>query len=292
VSHSSVLVVGEDPEKMLAPYDDNITVEPYRKYEKHEKPAEHWCFSSLDLAPDVDWPTFVAAFNEQGDGEDLLYDAEQDRVYEMTTYNPLSRHDWYVLGGRWTGYWRVRPRRAAGAVGEPGLMTAPADEGWVDQARKCDIDFEATRQHREMAAREQIRHVLSVLDGQLPLTPWSAYRDSRHDIEDARREYRAQPGPEGAAGGQHPHPLLPRRHVLPQLRRPRGHLRHEVRAGPDDPVRGPERRRVARGGPHELVRVRSRRTRRLAGPGLGTHRRRARRRPVQPLRRAHLRWPG
>ena len=109
MSHSTVLVIGEEPEKMLEPYDENIEVEPYRKYEDVQTPQKHWMFKTLaekhGLAADADWAAFVAAHNARySDGGDTMnHDAELDRAYSMSTYNPLSRWDWYQLGGRWTG---------------------------------------------------------------------------------------------------------------------------------------------------------------------------------------------
>lgn len=56
--------------------------------------------------------------------------------------NENSKWDWYVLGGRWAGFFQLKPG-SKGNVGEPGLMTTPASVGTADQALKKDIDFDA-----------------------------------------------------------------------------------------------------------------------------------------------------
>lgn len=182
---------------MLAPYDENIDVEPYRKYIDAATPQDHWCWKGTveecGLAPDAGWPEYLAALNSRYPDEPTEYDAELDRAYDMSTYNPLSRWDWYQLGGRWTGYFDLRPG-ATGKAGEPGLMTSPA-RGRVDQARKCDIDFGAMRERHAADARREIRKVLTVLKDQPPLMPWARYRDEwPDDINAARRAYHVQPG--------------------------------------------------------------------------------------------------
>jgi hypothetical protein len=199
MSHSTVLVIGEDPEAMLAPYSEELEVEPYRRYEDVNSPQEHWLFDKLvaeqGLAADAGWAAFVAARSERYPGDDERYflDEEMDRVYQLSTYNPLSRWDWYQLGGRWTGYFDLRPG-ATGQVGEPGLMTSRARGRRVDQARKRDIDFGAMRERHAADARREIREVLAVLKDQPPLMPWARYCDEwPDDIDAARRAYHVQP---------------------------------------------------------------------------------------------------
>lgn len=199
MSHSTVLVIGDDPEKMLEPYDENKEVEPYRQYEDVQTPQDHWLFKTLTeehgLATDADWPTFIAAHNARYSDSDegLLYDDGMDRAYSMSTYNPLSRWDWYLLGGRWTGYFDLKPG-ATGAIGEPGVMTPRAHGGRVDQAHKGDIDWGTMRERHAADARSEIRQVLAALKDQPPLMPWARYRDQWPDnIDAARRAYHVQP---------------------------------------------------------------------------------------------------
>lgn len=199
MSHSTVLVIGEDPEAMLAPYDEGLEVEPYRKYEDIQSPKDHWLMKVAreegGLSDDCGWPAFIAFVNQRYNDEDpYFHDEAIDRMYRMSTYNPMSRWDWYLLGGRWTGYFDLRAG-ATGVLGEPGVMTDRATGGQVDQARKRDIDFDAMRARHSAEAVDIIRKVLAVLKDQPPLMPWQRYRDEwPGNIDGARKAYHAQPG--------------------------------------------------------------------------------------------------
>lgn len=107
--------------------------------------------------------------------------------------NPNRRWDWYVLGGRWTGALKLKPG-AKGSVGKPGVMTEPGPAGWVDQARKRDIDFEGMRDAAEETAREEYRKFYATLDG-LPLPPrWNTVLEQHQgNVEAARETYSANP---------------------------------------------------------------------------------------------------
>ena len=59
--------------------------------------------------------------------------------------NPNGYWDWWVVGGRWTGFYPLRqgvfPR-----LGEPGTLTSPATAGRGDVVRLGDIDMDAVRE--------------------------------------------------------------------------------------------------------------------------------------------------
>lgn len=241
MSNSTVLVIGEDPEAMLAPYDENLEVEPYRRYEEGEA-EDHWWVRSVrrgaehhrngtglaledrrsvfaghpprtvdeqraeyaeaaewsaKLGERATWETLIKLYNEKypDSDEGLAYDPETDRAYTISTYNPLSKWDWYLLGGRWTGFYRLKPG-AQGVVGEPGVMTGPADPFYVDQARNRDIDWEGMRDDAGKRAVEEHERVRRALDGIEPIVRWSVVRDERFPgrIDEARQWYHAQPG--------------------------------------------------------------------------------------------------
>jgi hypothetical protein len=50
-----------------------------------------------------------------------------------------AEYDWYLLGGRWTGYFKLKPNKK-GVSGEPGLMTEKAKRGYADSALNKDIE--------------------------------------------------------------------------------------------------------------------------------------------------------
>lgn len=122
------------------------------------------------------------------------------RVVRRT--NPNRKWDWYQLGGRWTGFFRLK-EDAAGEQGETALFTSPAKKGYADAALKADIDFARMRSEAEAEAAQKFDAVRSLIEPHLPLTSWSTIREKycpEHGeaelpggIEAAREAYHAQP---------------------------------------------------------------------------------------------------
>src|SRR5688500_14643432 len=119
MSHSTVLVVLR-PDKSravtdvehalelaLAPFDENLEVRPYRKY------IENWQDQYGNaLKYRTENPARVKALDELNVTEVLSEYYEDEvheetpedgpvRYYSVSTYNPDSRWDWWVVGGRW-----------------------------------------------------------------------------------------------------------------------------------------------------------------------------------------------
>lgn len=181
MSHFTVLVIGDDVEGQLEPYDENTEMEPYRVedepdvegarnyVEQLRKEHADWVASGKpELTADMmkenkeyhrqnnikrvergDWtlPTpdapdaeFVNFYCGEG------YEQDDDGTwYRMSTYNPDSKWDWWTIGGRWTGFFTLKPD-GEGELGGGGLMTPrPTDPLACDQAKKGDIDFDAMR---------------------------------------------------------------------------------------------------------------------------------------------------
>lgn len=85
------------------------------------------------------WADVVSAYNakyhgtespatgdeDADDGSWLYYEAETDRAYTMSTYNPKSRWDWYQVGGRWR--WTMLARQ--GVDRSALVLTRLKDDG-------------------------------------------------------------------------------------------------------------------------------------------------------------------
>ena len=188
MSHSTVLVIGENPEEQLAPFDENLDVEPYKDHWNEDylkRFLEHY---ELD---DVSQVTEEQVRDWSGSTE---FGIDDDGFYSMCSYNPDSKWDWYQLGGRWTGFFKMKPEvEATGTVGRPGIMTDPAEDGRADQAYKEDIDFEGMRMQAKGKAMEQYDRMLAATEGlDLPMS-WEHCRDTYEPIEVAREVYHKQP---------------------------------------------------------------------------------------------------
>ena len=140
MSHFTVLVIGKDVDKQLAPYDEN----------------------------------------------------------KKRTVDP--KWDWYVIGGRWGGYFTLKPGKT-GTLREPSTFDKldgdKRDHAKVDQALKGDIDFDAMRRDAGDKARERYQIMADLLGGTIPsIVPWKELIDKPEykamDIDAKRTFYHGQ----------------------------------------------------------------------------------------------------
>ena len=96
MSHFAVAVFnreGQDIESLLAPFDENLSVEPYIVYTREraiDYAREHY---KMEDKTDQECWDFMAQDYEIRDEDGNLY----------STYNPLSKWDYWMEGGRWNG---------------------------------------------------------------------------------------------------------------------------------------------------------------------------------------------
>jgi len=211
MSHFTVLVIGDDPEQQLAPYH------------------EFECTGRNDQwVQDIDITQEFLQIMADSDDEDPLLDAlgywgledsvvgdeaqvDRDGMhkhgYAVITQNPAGtpciirvvnrtnpnkKWDWYSVGGRWTGFFTLKPG-ASGSTGSPGIFGNRAEPNTADQARKGAIDWEAMRSKAGDAAAQQwdrVREVAPEL-----WQSWDTVRSEfPEDPEQARRVYHDQAG--------------------------------------------------------------------------------------------------
>lgn len=199
MSHFSVLVIGEDIDRQLAPYhefectdrddeyvqDIDITnelltlVEAYRN-DGEEDPVnaaleEH----GLNESP-VDDESQVDKTGDHKYGYAVVRDGQIIKAVNRT--NPNRKWDWYVIGGRWNGLFKLRTDAMAGS----------AANTHVNQARKGDIDWEAMRDEAGARAADQwdlVRRVAPMM-----WESWETIRVRHQDVETARQAYHRQEG--------------------------------------------------------------------------------------------------
>lgn len=124
-----------------------------------------------------------------------LIDAQGDVIKTIDRTNPNAKWDWYQVGGRWTGFFKLKPTYAFAGIGEPGLMTTPAKNDEADQVRKGDVDFAKMRAEAAAEAAARWDKVHAVLDMHPPLIPWAEVREQANgDIYLARDIYNGQSG--------------------------------------------------------------------------------------------------
>lgn len=149
MSHATVMVLGPKDEaelaEAMAPFNEEIQVEPYFD-------AVTWLLDQREEGESLE--AFAARKNAEWE-----YDPDDDGALlvrdgvlgTMSTYNPLSKWDWYVVGGRWRGKLPLTAEAqlaGQGMLGQPGTMMSADDKMFaegVDVARLGDIDFAMLR---------------------------------------------------------------------------------------------------------------------------------------------------
>jgi len=165
MSHFTVMVIGDDHEKQLAPYQENNM---------------------------GDCPEEYLEFNED---EDCNFDEKAGKKGYWE--NPNAKWDWYTVGGRWTGFFKLKPG-ANGELGSPGLMTAPGKPGYADQAKKKDIDFQGMYDEAYKKAKERYQKVRMAIGIDPDHKKWETFTDridkeEDYTIDQARDDFWAQP---------------------------------------------------------------------------------------------------
>jgi hypothetical protein len=209
MSHFVVMVVGEDVEEQLAPYhefectgendqyviDVDMTEDTREDYESHGKGETFVEFVK-------DWDGYEAV--EYGATPDIdgahkygyfTVDENNEVVKVIRRTNPNRKWDWYTIGGRWHGFFKLKPTAVgAGALGAPGLQTLNSnykspDIDKADQCLKGMIDVEAMRNEAGDTAAAMYDHFTAVTAGCAPFVP---YDETMEDRELAGKQYREQ----------------------------------------------------------------------------------------------------
>lgn len=164
MSHFTVLVIGEDHEAQLAPFQENNMGDCPKQYLQFEEDP----------------------------------DAEIDEQTGKKGYwrNPNSKWDWYLVGGRWGDFFRLKPGRI-GVKGERPLVMGggrPSKKGYADQCLKRDIDIDGMRDDAGTEAANAYDFAIKLVGDLPPNRPWAEIRSEHEkDIDAAREAYHAQP---------------------------------------------------------------------------------------------------
>lgn len=232
MSHFTVLVVGEDVEEQLARFEENTENLPkewlqfedkeeeyLQKYENEFIEMKHLPDGSLVykwdkeyLLPkvnllDQDVYVFPEGTRDIDVAYNVLFNTFEDFMREHCGYserdpetnrygywnNANAKWDWYQVGGRWTGFFKLKDG-ASGEIGHPGVFQQYcSDETRADVAKKEDIDWKAMIDEYVAERLEKRNQFLNVLNGrELPL--WKDIKEKHiDDFDSARKEYNDNP---------------------------------------------------------------------------------------------------
>jgi hypothetical protein len=192
MSHFTVLVIGNDVEKQLEKYDERILMPEYKKGEVPQEEKDRvldYYQRNKNFVGTFD--ECYAKYGEEWDANSLKKD-ENGVWSEYSTYNPLSQWDWYIVGGRWSGFFKMK-KGVKPNVGEPGVFNNKVEAGHGDVAMKKDIDFEGMRNDAGIKGGEIYDTIIAII-GELPVDEnWNSVRDRITEIQEARNFYNTQP---------------------------------------------------------------------------------------------------
>jgi len=239
MSHFTVCVIGEDPEAQLAPFQENNMGDCPEEYlEFHSTEEEYledynnktvtkvvmpdgrllneWdeefrvkgsigLGSNSHKVPDhlekkeVPFKELYATFEDYM--KDWCGSEERDEKTGKYGYweNPNAKWDWYSLGGRWCGFFKLKSPNMKKKVGPSGVFgNEPKHDS--DQAYKRQIDFEAMMDASGNEAADRYDRVAKLFGGTIPKLDLMWQRDmldgpkyKKVDIEKKRKIYHDQP---------------------------------------------------------------------------------------------------
>lgn len=202
MSHFAIMVIGKDVEQQLAPYHEFECTGIDDQYVQSIDVTDECRTHGLDWYG-LDENTVTDESEVELDGVHkygyAVVDYEGLLVKAVNRTNPNKEWDWYQIGGRWSGFLKLK-HDAAGSLGRRGLMGSCANdgEGRADAALKGAIDFEGMRDEAgtEAAANWDRAAEAKIAAGFAANTIWDAWDvvRERHpgNIEAAREEYHAQ----------------------------------------------------------------------------------------------------
>lgn len=224
MSHFCVLVIGDGVEDQLAPYQENNMGDCPQEYMEfnnlEEEYADDWKNGATEMLI-ADDGSYHTPWSERGkELKDAGYEEKVVRfnvIYpEFSKYledwhnacfnaeegaygyyeNPNAKWDWYQIGGRWSGYFRVK-QGVKPELGERSWMdtdSPPLESNQADSALKKDIDFDLMMDENEQEQLKYYHEFYGILKG-TPIIPWKNFLAAYPgDVETARRVYHAQAG--------------------------------------------------------------------------------------------------
>lgn len=223
MSHFTVLVIGENPEKQLQPFHeyectgikDEYVIDVDRTPEVDEWLNEELYVGKKDGEYDYEYSENEAKTNLieykkisrreyfEITGKNTLIETKEwfgykpqkegEQLKWLQFTNPNKKWDWYQLGGRWAGFFKVKNAEAMAVVGDAAFMCEPAREGYADQLLKKDIDFEAMRNAVREKAEEKYNYAMAMFGDQPQQISWDVILEANGDnIDLARNKYWAQ----------------------------------------------------------------------------------------------------
>jgi hypothetical protein len=218
MSHFVVLVIGDDVDRQLAPFNEQPEADdPHVKLvfnDQTEEFRKEYDEGSIEIIkrPDGSWDFALDATGDGKAAQIAPVSAKFSELYPTFeefckkwhgakpneqgrygySHNPKAKWDWYTIGGRWSGYFKALPG-ATGKVGEPGVFGNKAKPGWYDQLRRGDIDFDGMRADSAAEASKRYDIYEAAVAGLEVPKRWAEFRTAYENIDNARKVYHETP---------------------------------------------------------------------------------------------------
>lgn len=206
MSHFTVMVIGDDVDGQLAPYQENnmgdcpkeyldfidCTEEVQVKWDMLEVPVTN----GKDLVKNGQEDIRIYWRKVEGKPkEEIIYHSMKEFAKEYFGYhkhgdrygyyeNPNAKWDWYQIGGRWQGMLKLK-NGASGRNGQASLLMKDHEykDGYVDQALKRDIDFEGMYEEGHKHAINRYKKVKAVIGEDPDHLTWEQIKEKNKGLE-------------------------------------------------------------------------------------------------------------
>ena len=218
MSHFVVLVIGDNVDQQLAPFNAQPEADdPHVEFvfdDQTDRLRKEYDEGSVEVIkyPDGSWDLAHEVTNDDKAAQIAPISAKFSELYptfeefckkwygtepnEQGRYgyhiNPKAKWDWYVIGGRWSGFFKAKPG-VIGKVGEPGVFGNKARPGWYDQLHRGSIDFEGMRADAAAEANKRYDAYEAAVAGLRVPKRWVEFHTAYENIDDAREAYHKTP---------------------------------------------------------------------------------------------------
>lgn len=218
MSHFVVLVIGDDVDRQLAPFneqseadDPHVTLEFVDQTEEFRKEYDE---ESVEIIkrPDGSWSFARAATDDDRAAQIAPVSVKFSELYSTFeefckewhhaepneqgqfgySSNPNAKWDWYTVGGRWSGFFKALPG-VVGIVGESGVFGNEAEPGYYDQLQRGSIDFDGMRADAAAEANKRYDAYEAAVAGLEVPKRWAEFLTAYENTDGARRAYHETP---------------------------------------------------------------------------------------------------
>jgi hypothetical protein len=177
MSHFLVYVIGDNVDEQLEKYNENLIVDEYSKgvvsekeierfigYYRKNKPLESKGLSLIELYElfGDDWKGCEWKVNENG------------QLEEFSTYNPYSKWDWWIIGGRWSN----------------SLINKNGNK--CDSLTISEYDYKKEVENEKKRITEIYNGVQKIIKEEGLFTSFAELKETYEDINKAKAEYWGQ----------------------------------------------------------------------------------------------------